>query len=458
MASPLTGPITDQEKLNDISLLLNKNRDQPDYVKRLAIGAGMSLLSNTTGVTFASTVDQNDNYSTTPFRYMERNKIFEYTDFRSKLGSNTVDSILLARKDGLSASIRGSKLAILYAVASNVPDAGAYSVFNLDAGGRKGYGWGSHGDPNAAIYRLDSTMQSNVVTKYKDDVWKPKILTQAVPFRGDRVTVTDYSKRKLSQVYRWKPPLFGETFATRMENLLGAFNPAMTQDFIKFFLTGPALHNGSEEKDDIIVFRASITSMEDTFSPNWSAVNMIGRADPNYQYAGFERSMNISFDVYATDRDELKPIWRKLNALAGYTAPTYDPNSIGMIAPWMRISIGDLLRQQPVLIDSLSYTLHDQDTTWETNLEDDPEMKQVPRKISVTMQLKVITEYLPEKNGQFYTLSNNDTKHGPVNKTSNWLSDKDNPTTKRAELANLADAAGKMVVNKLGGGLLGPLI
>ena len=64
------------------------------------------------------------------------------------------------------------------------------------------------------------------------------------------------------------------------------------------------------------------------------------------------------------------------------------------------------------------------------------------------MQLKVITEYLPEKNGQFYTLSDNDTKYGPVNKTTNWLSDKGNPTTKRAQAAN--EAAGLIS----GGGFL----
>ena len=99
----------------------------------------------------------------------------------------------------------------------------------------------------------------------------------------------------------------------------------VTQDFIKFYFTGPKLFNGNSnaktDTDDIIIFRAAITNLDDSFTANWSPINMIGRADPNYHYTGFGRDLSISFDIYATDRDEVKPIYRKLNALAGYTAP-----------------------------------------------------------------------------------------------------------------------------------------
>ena len=405
----------------------SKNTDQPDKLANLAKGAGMSLLANTTGITFANTINRADNYITTPYANFKRSDRFEFTDFRSKFSENDGTSILLSRKDGLSTAFR-SKRALLYSIASSAPKAGAYSVFNLNAGGNRGFGWGSHDDPGADIYRSDFTIQSNAATRYMFG-WKAKILTQLVPFRGDRVNVIDYSKRSLSETYRWKPSLLG---GGGLGGILGGFNPAMTQDFIKFFFTGPKLHNGSVEKDDIIVFRASLTNLDDQFSPSWNRVDMIGRADANYHYSGFERSMQLGFNIYATDRDEVKPIWRKLNALAGYTAPTYDANSIGIIGPWLRITVGDLLVQQPVIIESLSYTLNDDQTSWEINIEQDPEMKQVPIKISVTMQLKVITEYLPENNGQFYTLSKNNDKFGPVNGTYNWLSDETNPTTKRA--------------------------
>jgi hypothetical protein len=128
--------------------------------------------------------------------------------------------------------------------------------------------------------------------------------------------------------------------------------------------------------------------------------------------------------VYATDRDEVKPIWRKLNAMAGYTAPEYDPTSIALKAPWMRITIGDLFRQQPAILTSLSYTLHDSDTTWEINIEHDPTMKQVPHKITVNCQFTLITDYLPQKGGRFYTLADKFDGNGTAKRGNhNWLSD-----------------------------------
>jgi hypothetical protein len=199
-----------------------------------------------------------------------------------------------------------------------------------------------------------------------------------------------------------------------------------TQDFIKFYFTGPALHNNAAvgTTDDIIVFRATLGSLSDSFQANWTPVNMIGRADPNYQYTGYSRDVSLDFTVYATDRDELKPIYRKLNALAGYMAPTYLKDSIAMQAPWMRLTIGDLFHQQPVILTALDYTLVDQDTTWEINIEKDPTMMEVPHKVTVRCSFTMISDFLPQKGGRFYSLAKEyDSSGNPIAGNSNWLSD-----------------------------------
>ena len=152
---------------------------------------------------------------------------------------------------------------------------------------------------------------------------------------------------------------------------------------------------------------------------------MIGRADPNYHYTGYSRDVSLNFDIYATDRDEVKPIYRKLNALAGYTAPTYNTNSIAMEGPWMRLTVGDLYKQQPVVLTSLSYTFA-MDAPWEINIENDDEMMQVPLKIGVQCSFNMISDYLPKKGGRFYTLAKNfDTNSTPFEGNNNWLSDTD---------------------------------
>jgi hypothetical protein len=148
---------------------------------------------------------------------------------------------------------------------------------------------------------------------------------------------------------------------------------------------------------------------------------MVGRADSNYHYTGFSREVSLDFTVAATDRDEMKPIWRKLNALAGYTAPDYNARGIAYTGPWMRVTIGDLYYQQAAILTSLSYTLNDSDTTWEINIENDPDMMQLPQKVTVSIGLTLIGNELPQKNGRFYSLS-----HQKKRKNWDWLADAKN--------------------------------
>jgi len=355
-----------------------------------------------------------------------------------KKPSQTVALATSRRIDGTAAGTRGRWSGIAYAAASISP-AGAYSIFNLDGAGTTGFGWGDH--DNAYANRKDFTAMSHVATRWKSEgtatkgkfkgdgftgqfVATKNPLAKITAFRGDKVNVIDFGKRTLDGAYLWKPRS-GHKLEKLADNLSNKLN--ITQDFIKFFFTGPDLYNGSDPKteDDIIVFRAAITGLTDSYTANWSPINMIGRADPNYHYTGFSRDVSLSFDIYATDRDEVKPIYRKLNALAGYTAPTYNPSSIAMEGPWMRLTIGDIYRQQPVILTSLSYTFA-VDAPWEINIENDDEMMQVPLKIGVQCSFNMVSDHLPRKGGRFYTLAKQFTEDGtPKEGNDNWLSDTD---------------------------------
>ena len=413
-------------------------------------------------------INQLDGINPAPYLSLPKNRLkpfpgVKYSDFRSRFSfpgeslvsqgesdnntdennffntpNQTAAYLSSRRLDGLSAQLRGSYRGGLYAAASLTP-IGAYSVFNLDGFGNTGFGWGDHDNPY--VLRTDFTSRSHVATRYKADAKIRKEtkkrgkkirkggfiatlnpLELATPFRGDRVNVVDFGSRTLKEAYLWKPVRVEFEQNDRFNAL------KLTQDFIKFYFTGPSLANGEKDSDltdDIIVFRAIITNLGDSYTAQWNPVNMIGRADPNYHYTGFSRDLSLSFDVYATDRDEVKPIYRKLNALAGYTAPTYNPDSIAMEAPWMRITIGDLFVQQPVVLTSLSYTFAT-DASWEINIENDPEMMQVPLKIGVNCSFNMITDYLPKKGGNFYTLAKEFNENAiPVKKNNNWLSDFD---------------------------------
>jgi hypothetical protein len=449
-----------------------------------AIGYASSILGSLSGIpqigqvgqTAAGMFDSTNSYLTLAKDRLTRQGIrqfIKYPDFRStftfpkgdlfnetnatfETSNQTIAYFTSRRVDGLAASTRlgmeRSWKSAIYAAAAVTP-IGPYSVFNLDGFSTTGYGWGDHDNPDA--WRNDFTLRSHVATRWNPSVpkifsytetdptsgqllFKSKIINQGVwaptlnpielatPFRGDKVTVIDFGKRTLKDAYRWKPKRALELFDKQ----------SLTQDFIKFYLTGPKLHNGltkaegfgddyinDPEADDIIVFRAHITNFDDSITANWTPVTMIGRADPNYTYTGMSRDIGLSFDVYATDRDEVKPIWRKLNALAGYTSPTYDPESIAMIAPWMRLTVGDVFVQAPVVLTSISYDFA-MDAPWEINIEDDPTMMQVPLKIGVSLNFNMIGDYMPQKGGRFYTLAKRfDETATPIKGPDNWLSD-----------------------------------
>lgn len=367
-------------------------------------------------------------YSTLPLDKLHKVPLTKLSDFRAR-------TLAGKRLDGASSIARLSYMGGAYAAASITP-MGPYSVFNLDGMADTGYGWGDHGNPNAI--RTDFTMRSHIATvwsknnnKYVKTRYPNELIT---PFRGDRVNVIDFSKRSLNEAYLWNP------FVRDVQGAMGTIlnKAGLTQDFIKFYMTGPKLFNNAptDVKDDIIVFRATLGSLSDSFQANWTPVQMIGRADPNYHYTGYNRDVSLDFTVYATDRDELQPIFRKLNALAGYTTPTYTTGNIAMQAPWMRITIGDLFRQQPVILTSLDYTLTDTDTTWEINIEQDPTMMQVPHKISVRCSFTMIGDYLPQQGGKFYTLAKSFDNNGlPIKASDNWLSDSEsNSDSSKADL------------------------
>lgn len=381
-------------------------------------------------------------YSTSPFNQLNNIPGLAFNDFRSRKSKIALGTSADIRLDGTAASIAATTLLVttnpiaqlksfkgaIYAAASAAPG-GVYNVFNINSFGKFGYGWGSHGDPNGL--RFDFTLRSHISTGWDalEEKWRTGYdpLKKLIPFRGDKVNAIDARPRQLVDAYRWSSPILDNT-----KSAVGRFlgNLGETNDFIKFYFTGPKLapftknFTDGKYQDDIIVFRATIDSVNDTFSPQWSPISMLGRADQNYHYTSFSRELNLDFSIYATDRDELKPIYRKLNALAGYTTPDYSAqNSIGLIGPWMRITIGDLFYQVPAVISSLSYTLGDSESPWEINIEDDPENMQVPHRISVSISFSIITDWLPEKGGQFYSLSKRFDEFGSKKGNDNWLSD-----------------------------------
>ena len=132
--------------------------------------------------------------------------------------------------------------------------------------------------------------------------------------------------------------------------------------------------------DAPIVFRAILSGITDTFSPEYATERYVGRPDNVYVYQGTTREISFTFDVYPKSDRELISIWQKLNYLAGLTYPHVSApgpdGGRGMISPYTRLTIGEMYNEAPGVITALTITVMDE-TTWETSFAKLPKYCQV---------------------------------------------------------------------------------
>ena len=153
-----------------------------------------------------------------------------------------------------------------------------------------------------------------------------------------------------------------------------------------------------------IHFRAFLDDLGDNFSANWKSVNYVGRAEDFYRYNGFKRDMSLGFTIAALSKNELLPMYNKLNFLASSLAPSYS-NSGYMMGNIAKLTVGDYVRNQPGIINSLSIGIP-QTSPWEINLpigdgegnvvNNGGDLKQLPHHLNVKMKFTPIHKFRPE--------------------------------------------------------------
>lgn len=156
-------------------------------------------------------------------------------------------------------------------------------------------------------------------------------------------------------------------------------------------------------------FRAFINSFTDSMNAGWNSFKYIGRGENFYNYQGFTNTVNMGFTVAAQSIQELSIMYQKLNYLKSTLAPDYSDSGY-MRGNIHQLTIGGYFYETPGIISSLTYTIPN-DTPWEigipSNSKDiqseggityrNPEVKELPHRIEVTMDFKPIFNFLPEK-------------------------------------------------------------
>jgi hypothetical protein len=170
-----------------------------------------------------------------------------------------------------------------------------------------------------------------------------------------------------------------------------------TRDFIRFRFE--VLDNDSDEST-FIHFRAFLGGITDNYNAAWDPTKYVGRGDTFYNYAGFTRTINLSFKVHPQTRDEMAAMYQKLTYLASTLAPDYSKSGGYMRGNIVRLVVGSYLYRIPGFITSLTYSVPE-DASWEiayNEPESGTEKSQLeaPRHFDVQVNFTPIHDFAPQ--------------------------------------------------------------
>jgi hypothetical protein len=191
----------------------------------------------------------------------------------------------------------------------------------------------------------------------------------------------------------------------RSENVI---QDKAVNDLCKFRIA--VIDNDAPNFKTFMHFRAFLGPMSDSYNANWNSFQYLGRGENFYTYSGFTRQISLSWTVAAQSKEELIPMYKKLNYLASTLAPDYSPNGF-MRGNLVQLTVGGYLYEQPGFITSLTYDIQE-DTPWEIGIgvgngSEDGSVKELPHIIRVSgFNFVPIQNFIPRL--QDNTFSTND--------------------------------------------------
>jgi len=161
-------------------------------------------------------------------------------------------------------------------------------------------------------------------------------------------------------------------------------NEKPINDFVKFRIG--VIDNKNPNQKTYMHFRAFLDTLNDSYSSQWGSEQLMGRGENFYRFNNFTRTVSLGWTVAAQSKQELIPMYQKLNYLASSLAPDY--TDIGYMAGnLVTLTLGGWFYEQPGIITSMTLDVP-QESPWEIALpvsgSSDPSVKELPHIIKVT--------------------------------------------------------------------------
>jgi hypothetical protein len=116
-----------------------------------------------------------------------------------------------------------------------------------------------------------------------------------------------------------------------------------------------------------VSFKATMSGLEESFSPSWDSHRFVGSPFNFYTYNSIERTLSFSFKVYSLNNIEHRSCWQKLNFLAGLTYPQNPAFEEYTTPPFIKFTLGDMYKNKEAFVESLSYSIEDT-TPWDIGI------------------------------------------------------------------------------------------
>ena len=147
----------------------------------------------------------------------------------------------------------------------------------------------------------------------------------------------------------------------------------LVRDMIKFCFE--VVDNDSPSQTSPIHFRAYVTDFSDNIGADWNGQKYMGRGENFYTYQGFTREVSFKLTVAAQSKQEMMPLYQKLNFLASSLHPDYNSDGF-MRGNLHKLTIGEWFYRTPGILKSMNINI-DNNYPWEIKYnEPETEKKQ----------------------------------------------------------------------------------
>jgi len=171
-------------------------------------------------------------------------------------------------------------------------------------------------------------------------------------------------------------------------------------------------YDGSDQN---IQFRAYIESFSDNYSADWNAYKYMGRGENFYNYNGFDRTINLSFNIYASTYNEIFAQYQRLNQLVSVVAPQYSGAGI-MRGSFLRLTVGDYMNDTPGVLKSINVEIP-KESPWEIGRDSNGKLTDLGNRLPFYLQVNNLTfipihENIPEYGSHFISMGDKEQGYG----------------------------------------------